>query len=322
MKSNNVRLNGFLAALALITLLVSTSCNKAEKDEKKVAALAAKAEAEKVVYAVTTVSATRGELNDYLEFGGDVAAKSNLDIVPDTAGKIAQVLVSVGETVKKDQVVAYIDPSRPGMNYENSPVKAPIAGTITAVNVVAGSMVSQQISIGKVSKMETLEITMHVPERFISKIADGQQAYLRFDAYPGEVFLARITEISPVLDPVSRTMGVKLSFIDKDPRIKSGMFARVKLITDTRSQTVKIPDPAIIRRFGDVFVFVIEPVEKKTVRRQLVTVGISVDEKAEILFGLSATDEVVVRGQTLLEDGANVNIVSKMQPLPEKESAR
>ncbi|HPA09917.1 MAG TPA: efflux RND transporter periplasmic adaptor subunit [Treponemataceae bacterium] len=315
MNKSRFRRYGIMSILAVLSITM-LSCSKDKSDKDASAA----EEAEAVVFAVTTVTATRGELNDYLEFGGDVVAKSNLDILPDAAGKIAQVLVSVGDTVKKDQVIAYVDPSRPGMNYEYSPVKSPISGTITAVNVVPGSMVAQQLSIAKVSKMETLEVIMNVPERFVSKVKLDQKAYLKFDAYPGETFLAEVSEVSPVLDQASRTMGVKLSFIAKDPRIKAGMFARVKLITDIRSNVVKIPETAIVNRFGENFVFMVVPGEKPAVRKQLVSVGIRVDEKAEVLSGLSPDAEVVVRGQTLLEEGSLINIVSRMQPLPEQES--
>lgn len=315
MKTNN-RAWYFLIAVLVLSSTLVVSCGKKDADTAK----DTEETTDTVVFAVTTVTTTRGDLNDYLEFGGDVMAKSNLDILPDAAGKIAQVLVSVGEKVGKNQVIAYVDPSRPGMNFEYSPVKSPISGTITAVNIVPGSMVSQQLSIAKVSKMETLEVSMNVPERFVSKVQQGQKAYLRFDAYPGEVFFASVSEVSPVLDQSSRTMAVKLTFDKKDPRIKAGMFARVKLITDVRSNVVKIPEAAIVNRFGENFVFVVIPGEQASVRRQEVTIGVRIDEKAEILSGLSPDAEVVVRGQTLLEDGSLINVVSRMQPLPEKES--
>jgi len=318
MKASTTKSAALIAAAILILPLALSGCGNKDKEAEK-----AKAEAaaqEEAIFAVSTIAATKGELRDYLEFGGDVTAKSNIDILPDTAGKIAEVRVRVGDSVTKNQIIAYVDPSRPGMNYELSPVKAPIAGTITAVNVVAGSMVSPQLSVGKVSKMESLEIGMSVPERFVSKIKEGQKAYLRFDAYPSQVFIAKIIEVSPVLDQSSRTMGAKLALIERDDRIKAGMFARIKLITDTKTSTVKIPASAIVSRFGDNFVFVVDGEEKNSVRKQPVTVGIRVDDKAEILSGVKANEEVVVRGQTLLEDGSRINIVSRMESLPEMES--
>lgn len=306
-----------LAAAAVITAAASfAGCSGKDsgKDSKKEAK-----EEPKTVFAVSTIEAVRGELKDYLEFGGDVSAKTNIDVLPDAAGRVVELSVSVGSYVAKDQIVAMIDPSRPGMNYAQSPVKAPISGTVTAVNVVVGSMVSQQVPLARISKTDTLQISMNVPERFVSKIKMRQTAMLRFDAYPGEFFEAVIVEISPVLDQTSRTMGVKLAFASPDPRIKAGMFARVKLITDTRSNIVKIPEAAIVSRFGEQFVFV---VDGDAVRKQPVKAGIRVDDKIEILEGLSGGDEIVVRGQTLLEDGSEVNVVSKLEPLPVMESIR
>ena len=301
-------------ALSAAALVALASCGG--KEQKK------KDEPAKAVFAVTTTTATKGELKDYLEFGGDVTAKTNVDILPDIAGKIAEIRVKAGDVVQKNEIIALVDPSRPGMNYALGPVKAPIGGTITAVNVVAGSMVSQQLAIARVSKMESLEVIMNVPERFVSKIKDNQNAYLRFDAYPGDVFPARIFEISPVLDQTTRTMSVKLSLLKNDPRIKAGMFARVKLITDTKSGIVKIPAAAVVTRFGEQFVFVVEKGENATVRKQPVTPRIRVDDKIEIRSELADGEEVVVRGQTLLEDGSEVNVVSTVEPLPKEESAR
>lgn len=313
--SQNIRsLAVSICVIASVAVLIS--CGKKDTDKNESGAAE---EVSQTTFAVSTINASRGELKDYLEFGGDVSAKTNIEILPDAAGRVVELSVSVGSYVAKDQVVALIDPSRPGMNYAQSPVKAPISGTITAVNVVVGSMVSQQVSLARISKTDSLQITMNVPERYVSKIRMHQNALLRFDAYPGELFEAVISEISPVLDQSSRTMAVKLVFSAPDPRIKAGMFARVKLITDTRTNIVIIPESAVVTRFGEQFVFV---VEGATVRKQPITPGIRVDDKIEIAQGLSEGDEVVVRGQTLLEDGAAVNVVARLEPLSALESLR
>lgn len=314
MTKRNATKTLFTAAAIALAAIELASCGGKNKKKNE--------EPAKAVFAVTTTTATKGELKDYLEFGGDVTAKTNVDILPDIAGKIAEIRVKAGDSVQRNQVIALVDPSRPGMNYELGPVKSPISGTITAVNVVPGSMVSQQLAVARVSKIESLEILMSVPERFVSKIRGDQNAYLRFDAYPGDVFPARIAEISPVLDQTTRTMSVKLALTRPDPRIKAGMFARVKLITDTKAGIVKIPETAVVSRFGEQFVFVVQKGEQTTVRKQPVTPGIRVDDKIEIREGLMPNDEVVVRGQTLLEDGSTVNVVSTVAPLPKEEGNR
>ncbi len=319
-RQTKIRILAGTAGFILIAVTVSAFVAKGAKARKD----KDKDDKAETVFAVSTTTATKGELKDYLEFGGDVAAKSNVDVLPDAAGKVAEVKVRVGDEVAKNQVIATVDASRPGMNYALSPVKAPISGTVTAVNVVAGSMVSQQVPVAKVGKIETLEVSMNVPERYVSKIKKGQSAMLRFDAYPGEVFLATITEVSPVLDQSSRTMAVKLTPTRQDPRVRAGMFARVKLITDVRTGTVKVPAAAVVKRFDEEYVFAVVAGEegKTTVSRRKVKPGIRVDDKIEILEGLAAGEEIVVRGQTLLEDASTVNVVSRLEPLPEMESMK
>ncbi len=305
-----------LAAASLAAAL--TGCKP--KDDKE-----AKADAAgevKTLFAVSTIKAARGELKDYLEFGGDVSAKTSVSALPDAAGKIAEVRVSVGDRVEKNQVLAYVDPSRPGMTYELSAVKAPVAGTVTAVNVVVGSMVSQQLAVATVSKIDALQVTMNVPERYVSKIKLGQNAELRFDAWPGTVFPAKVSEVSPVLDSSSRSMSVKLEPASNDGKIKAGMFARVKLITDTKTDIVILPESSVIARFGEDCVYTVSTDEsgQSVARRQVVTPGIRVDDKIEILSGVKAGDEVVARGQTLLEEGSLLNVVSRLEPISGSEN--
>lgn len=316
-----------LAAAAGLSVFISGQASKRAQAE-------AAAETIENAFAVSTTTAVRGDLKDYLEFGGDVVARTSIDALPDASGRVTEVRVSVGDMVEKDQVIAMVDASRPGMNFAPSPVKAPISGTITAVSVVPGSMVAPQISVARIGRMDTLEITTQVPERYVSKIRQGLDATLRFDAWPGVTFPARVTEVSPVLDATSRTMTVKLMPVNQDSRIKAGMFARIRLVTDTRTNIVKIPQAAVISRFGDAFVFVVtETVKTETaddgseitktetrVSRRPVTPGIRVDDRMEILSGLSANEEIVVRGQSLLEDGSLVNVVSRVAPLNAREN--
>ena len=260
-------------------------------------------------YAVNTFVVTPENLDNYLEFGGDVVASSSVDIMPDASGKLVNIRVKVGDNVKYNQVIAEVDPSRPGMTYETSPVKAPMTGTITSFPISTGSMVAPSMSIGKVSSTEELEIVINVAERFVSRIEKGQKALLSFAAYPGETFTAKVTEVNPVLDATSRSMTVKLKLEPADSRIKIGMYCRVKLITETKKNAIAIPRNAVITRSGEDYVFVVDT-DTNTVTARPIKVGITVDDMVEIENGLTAGEQIVVSGQTLLDNGSHVNIVS------------
>ncbi len=303
-------------------------------------------EEQQTVFAVSTIKAVQGQIKDYIDVNGDVVTKTRVDTYPDTAGKLSALYVEVGDRVRKDQVIAEVDPSKPGMQFSASPVKAPISGMITSLPVQVGSTVSQQMTVAQVSKMDDLELRVHVAERFISKMQVGLPAEIRFEAYPSRSFTGRVREISPVVDPVSRTLELKISISDGADVLKSGMFGEVKIITEEKSKVVKIPSDSLVRRFGDDFVFVVnrdtagadtEADDEATngaangaseedsdvfglVERRRVSAGIEIDQKLEIQSGLEPGEEVVYRGQSLLEDGSKVRVVEQVQPLSESDT--
>lgn len=286
-------------------VLTLSSCDKNSKKDAK-----PKGDVE-AVFAVNAYKVEPSTLDDYLEFGGDVDAASSVAVMPDTAGKISQVYVKVGQKVSKNQILASVDASRPGMVFAASPVRAPIAGTVTYFPGVVGTSVAQSSIIAKVSSTNKLEIETAVPERFVSRISLNQKALLSFNAYPGETFEAYISEVSPVLDTSSRTMNIKLSIKKQDPRIKIGMYAKIHLITEHKENIVVLPYDSVITREDQNYVFIVEQDGEKTKAvLSPVKVGIRVDNYQEILQGVTNGDLVIVKGQTLLSDGSLVNVVS------------
>lgn len=303
MKKTSAKLPFILMAAAILSSALVSCKGKSEKTAKE--------EETETIYAVNADIVQAGNLDDYLEFGGDVSSVSAVDVYPDAAGKISRIRVAVGDLVKKDQIIAYVDPSRPGMNYSENPVKAPISGRVTSFPPTIGTMVSQSYSIAKISDTDELQIKVNVAERFISRIRENQTAIVSFDAYPGVEFKARVFEVSPVLDTTSRTMLAKLKVEPADSRIKAGMYARVKLITDTIEGAVVIPNDAIVYRDGKPYVFTAKS-ESAESSANMVSVkeGLSVDNKTEIQEGLKEGDVIIVKGQSLLSDGSKVKILS------------
>jgi membrane fusion protein (multidrug efflux system) len=211
---------------------------------------------EDVIFAVNVIPASEGQIKDYLLVNGEVRTISSVDVFPDTAGKLVSLKVSVGDQVFANQVVAELDPSRPGMNFASSPVKSPISGTVLSIPVSTGSTMAPSTPVMQVGRIDELEILSNISERFVSKVALGQRAIIRFVGYPGETWESRVTELSPVLDAASRTLPVTLKLQTQDARVLPGMFPEIQLITETKAQVVKVPQDAIIERFGENFLYV------------------------------------------------------------------
>ena len=307
---------GFLVS-ALIMLSFS-SCEKIkgifgkEKDVKDAAI-------DVPVFAVNTTQAVQGQIRDYIALSGDIVAGSTVDAYSDAAGKVMQLFVSVGNRVNRGDRIASVDPSRPGMTFRESIVTAPISGTVVALPAQIGMTVSQAVPLARISGGGALEIRLHVAERFISRMAMNLPCEITLDAWPGDVFQGSISELSPTVDPSSRTMEVKVNVNNAGSKLKAGMFAKVRVITERKNNIVKIPSAAMINRFGEQYVYVVEKdsenPEFNVVRKRIISPGILIDGALEITGGLAPDEEIVVRGQTLLDDGARVNIIERIAPL-------
>jgi multidrug efflux pump subunit AcrA (membrane-fusion protein) len=268
------------------------------------------------VFAVNTSSVSQGPIQDYLALSGDIVAGSTVDTYSDAAGKVTRLYVAVGSRVNRGDPIAAVDPSRPGMEYVANVVRAPIGGTVVALPAQVGMTISQQVSLARIAGGNALEIKLYVAERFISKMALGLPCEITLDAWPGEVFRGTVGKVAPTVDPSSRTMEIRVNVENPGARLKAGMFAKVRIITEQKQDIVKIPSSAMIQRFGESYVFVAEPEggEGYVARRRNVTPGILVDGVLEIREGLSARDEIIVRGQTLLDDGAKIKIIDRLTP--------
>jgi len=269
------------------------------------------------VFAVNTMAAVSGQINDYLALSGDIIASSLVDTYSDAAGKISRLYVSVGSKVKKGDPVAAVDPSRPGMEYIASVVRAPVAGTVIALPAQLGMTVSQAVPLARISGGVGLETRLYVAERFISKISLNQPCEITLDAYPGEVFRGSITELSPTVDTTSRTMEIRVGIENPGDRLKAGMFAKVRIITETKEGVVKIPASAVVNRFGEQYVFSVDKTNPQApvARKRVIVPGIVIDGVMEVRQGIAPNEEIVIRGQTLLEEGSRVNIIERLSPL-------
>jgi len=319
--SHNKKTRNFIAGILILILTAFSfsSCEKIKELYKKIKPGKEEKGPEVPVFAVNTTFAAKGQIQDYIALSGDIVAGSTVDAYSDAAGKVTRLFVSVGDRVNRGSSIASVDPSRPGMTFRESIVLSPIGGTIVALPAQVGMTISQAVPLARISGGGGLEIRLHVSERFISKMAMNLPCEITLDAWPGEVFYGNVSELSPTVDPTSRTMEIKINVNNAGSKLKAGMFAKVRVITERKNNIVKIPAAAMINRFGEQYVYIVEKdaenPEFDIVKKRIVKPGILIDGVLEIPNGLAPDEEVVVRGQTLLDDGARVNIIERITPL-------
>jgi len=256
---------------------------------------------------VRVTPVTGGTIEKSVIINGDVLARNQVTIFPTIGGKLVEMRLGIGDRVNRGDIVAMIDPSRPGEVYSRSPVVSTVSGTVLQAPFSIGDTLTTQSAVYVVGDLSSLLVETFVPERFVAVIRQGLSAVLWFEAMPGETFQGEVVEINPVLDPASRTLRIRLRFTKPDPRIKAGMFATISLITNRKVNVPVIPRMSVINTYGSWIVFVVD--DKNIARRREVTLGIDSEESFEILSGVSMGDKIVSAGQNFLSDGDLVRIV-------------
>jgi multidrug efflux pump subunit AcrA (membrane-fusion protein) len=299
-------------ALAVLILMLGPSLLFAA-DGNKVAE-----HAQAPLFSVKTADAGQRTLRAFLEVNGDIVSAQQADAFPDVPGKLVKVHVALGSQVRKGEVIAEVDPSKPGSAYMRSPVHAPISGTVSKAPLMVGTTVSTASSVAVISAINSLEISAHIPEREVAGLETGLKAEVSLQAYPGEIFTASITNVAPVLDTASRTKLITLKFDQDDSRINAGMFARVRINTRTYDDILTVPSEALVNRRGESLVFVVKDSqsagdiqEAARVEARNVAAGVTLDGWTGIKSGLREGETVVIQGQQLLSGGEAVRVVSR-----------
>ncbi len=291
----------FIAAVVIVTVswILNSSSFSAVKGGKGKG---------NTVVSVRTMVTEETTLHGYVSTNGEVESQNSVSVFPDMGGKVISTNVVLGSTVKKGDIIAYVDPSEPGTNYRSSPVYAPISGSIISTPLKNGTKVTTNNAITIIGDINNLQVTASVPERYVAVLRPGLKANVTVEAYPDVIFNATVTRVSPVVDAVSRTKEIILHFDSHDERINAGMFAKVKLYTEDYKGSVVMPSDSLTENGDSFFAYVVN--DDSTVSRRLVKKGKTVDGIVQILEGVKAGEKVVIQGQTALGDGSRIKDIT------------
>ncbi len=158
---------------------------------------------------------------------------------------------------RMDQARANVSQSHVGLGY--STITAPMDGVVTARRIELGETAVPGIQnqagtvLLTISDMSKVEAEMEVDEASIPTVKLGQEAQVRIDAYPNQVFQGQVTEVggSPILKTsVNDATKFKVKVWIKNPplTIKPGLSAQADIFTGSRDQALAIPFQALVMR--------------------------------------------------------------------------
>lgn len=190
---------------------------------------------------------------------------------------------------------------------QNTILRSPINGVVTARNYDKGDMFSMGQPIYTVEQIAPVKLLVGISESDYSNVKKGNEVNITVDAFPGKVFVGKINRIYPTINEATHTFNVEVIVPNRDNVLRPGMYARVTVQFGVNNSVV-VPDTAIVKQTGsgERFVYILNA--DGTVTYRNVKLGRRIDSMYEILSGVEDGAKVVTEGQVRLKDGIKVTV--------------
>ena len=190
---------------------------------------------------------------------------------------------------------------------ENTYLRSPINGVVTARNYDKGDMYSMAQPIFVVEQIQPVKMLVNISESLFTQVHKGMEFDISVDAYPDEVFKGTVNLLYPTINSATHTFPVEVICQNADERLRPGMFARVTATFGTNHNVV-VPDVAVVKQqgSGEHFIYVLNA--DNTVTYTKVELGRRLGNRYEILSGINEGDRIVTEGQVRLKNGVSVTV--------------
>ena len=190
-------------------------------------------------------------------------------------------------------------------------IRASVAGTVLSRNAEPGDVVQPGKVLFEIARSGSTEILVPLDEKNLGAVALGQSAQCIADAYPNDVFVARLSLISPKIDPLRGTVDLRLT-VDPAPEfLRQDMTVSVNIETARRDRALVIPNDALL--VGSDGRATVLAVREGRAKRTPVELGLRGLTQSEVTGGLAADD--VVLADPTFEPGRRVRTALQSQPV-------
>jgi len=255
-----------------------------------------------------------GDVRIFVSTTGMVEPQNRLEIKPTISGRVEEILVREGDTVKAGDTLALMSSTERATlldaarlrdeetlrywedAYKPSPLIAPIDGKVIVRAVEPGQTVTTSTPVLVLS--DRLIVKAQVDETDIGKVKLGQKAVITLDAYPGKKITAAVDHIAYESETVNNVTIYEVDILPDEvpPVFRSGMSANVDIIERSRQHVLTLPEPALKRKKGKSFVLVSRGTGKEPEERE-VEIGLNNGELVEIISGIGEDERVLISSE-------------------------
>jgi membrane fusion protein, multidrug efflux system len=182
-------------------------------------------------------------------------------------------------------------------------------GVVMSIDAEAGQVVADGKRVCLLSQGDEYEAVIDIPENRIpsqSSLA-GIDANVTFWSRPDVHVKARLRELSPIADVISRTYQARFTLIDPPSDIKLGMTATVSWATDAELQQLTIPVSAVFQHHGQPAVWLVDA-EHGTLSPTAIKVAVFGTEWLTVAEGLVPGQRIVSAGVQKLDEGMKIRV--------------
>jgi len=191
-------------------------------------------------------------------------------------------------------------------NWENTQIKSPISGIVTARYFDFGEYIKIGKPVGNVVNNNSFKITINVAEAVVFNLKKGDEVSIKVNVYPDHSFKGIINTISVKGDEAHKYPVEVLLNNSKEFPLRAGMFARVIFNSSNNKKTLLISRTALNGSIKDPSVFI---AKNDTAKLVSISLGRIYDDKLEVLKGLKEGENVIVDGQSNLKDNYPIEII-------------
>ena len=176
---------------------------------------------------------------------------------------------------------------------------SPSHGVVENLEIREGFYVKPGDTLMSIGALDDVWVEVDILEKQASLISLNQPVSMKLDYAPGKTWRGLVDFIYPTLDPITRTLKVRLRFENPDQALKPNMYASIEIDAEAENSNPMVPNEAVIRTGrSDRVVLALGDGQFKSVD---VTLGYVYDDYTEVLDGLVIGDEVVTSAQFLLD---------------------
>lgn len=193
------------------------------------------------------------------------------------------------------------------LQLEKTKISAPINGVIVDLPYhTQGTQIEAGVTIAKIMDYQTMYMEVQLPEKYINDIKPGQPVNLTNYTIPDDTLTGRITQLSPAINPDSRTFKGNISIDNSDYLLRPGMFVKADIVTNHLDSVIVIPKSIILSRQKGKTVFI---VDRGVAAERIIETGLENITDVEVTRGLTKNERVVTSGFETLSNRSKVKII-------------